>query len=145
MVSLGISQKPIVMPHYPHMLTEDIGVWSKFLKGWGYKLKEVWYDVHVGSPISTAEGPGTMVGRVAAGVSRKRIDCVARVGGGYWVVEVKPYASMLALGQALSYSRLFVSQYNPDGETIPVIVCDDYDKDLLDDFELSGVMVIQND
>ncbi|MBA7690502.1 hypothetical protein ES703_99031 [subsurface metagenome] len=137
--------KPIVMPHYPHMMAEDIAVWSKYLASPLVTIKEVWYDVHVGGAVQVAGGPGTVEARVAAGVTRKRIDCVCRVGGGYWVVEVKPFASMLALGQVLSYTRLFVQEYRPAGEVWPVIVCDAVDEDLLDEFDAAGVAVVVND
>lgn len=145
MAVLGSSQRPIVMPHYPHMMSEDVEVWSKFLALWGDKLKEVWYDVHVGASNVHNLSVDPLVKSIAAGVTRKRIDVICKVGGGYWVIEVKPFASMLALGQVVSYTGLFVREYEPDGETIPVIVCDSYDDDLLDEFEELGVVVIQND
>lgn len=125
------------------MLTEDTEVWSEYLKQPIIPIKEVWYDLHVGRATQVAGGPGTIEARVAAGVSRKRIDAVCRIGGGYWVVEVKPTGSMLALGQVVSYHRLFVQEYRPDGETWPVIVCYEADKDLIGGFEALGVAVIE--
>ena len=137
--------KPIVMPHYPHMMAEDIDVWSKYLRDPLVPIREVWYDVHVGGAIALPEGAGAIEQQVALGVSRKRIDVVAGVGGGFWVVEVKPLASMLALGQVLSYTRLFKQEFAPVGEVWPVIVCDAVDEDLLDEFDAAGVAVIVND
>lgn len=142
MVTLGPSMKPVVMPSYPHMMAMDIEVWSKYLADPVVLIKEVWYDVHVGKAVEVAGGPAELLPRIAAGLTRKRIDVIAAVGGGYWVVEVKPYAGMLALGQVVSYARLFVSEYRPDGETFPVIICENADPDLLDDFEAAGVLVI---
>jgi len=140
--ALGLGQKPIVMPSYPHMMAEDTDVWSKYLADPVVPIKEVWYDVHVGGAVEVPGGPESLEGRIAAGITRKRIDVVCRVGGGYWVVEVKPYGSMLALGQVLSYSRLFAADYRPDGEVIPVVVCLNADPDLIDEFETAGVLVI---
>lgn len=134
--------KPVVMPSYPHMMAMDIEVWSKYLADPVTPIKEVWYDLHVGGPVPVAGEPDEVLPRIAAGISRKRIDVVCRIGGGYWVVEVKPYGSMLALGQVLSYRRLFTQEYRPDGEVIPVVVCLNVDPDLLDDFEAAGVLVI---
>lgn len=145
MSDLGVSQKPIVMPSYPHMLAEDTAVWSRYLSSPIVPIKEVWYDVHVGKPVGVGAGSAEMDRRIAAGISRKRIDCVCRVGGGFWVVEIKPFASMLALGQVLCYTRLFIGDYEPKGEVWPVIVCDSADDDLLDEFEGSGVIVISNE
>ena len=141
---LGKSQKPIVMPHYPHMLAEDTEVWSRYLADPIVPITEVWYDVHVGQGMLLPVGAGDIDRRIAAGVSRKRIDAVCRIGGGFWVVEIKPLASMLALGQVLSYLRLFLDEYEVTGEVWPVIVCDRADEDLIGEFEELGVLVIAN-
>ncbi len=143
MPALGLGQKPIVMPSYPHMMAEDTAVWSRYLADPIAPIKEVWYDVHVGRGMSLPVGAPDIDKRIAAGISRKRIDAVASVGGGYWVVEVKPFGSMLALGQALSYTRLFIEEYRPDGEVWPVVVCYSVDPDLIDEFEAAGVAVIE--
>lgn len=142
MVDLGHGQKPIVMPSYPHMLTEDTEVWSAYLADPVAPIERVWYDVHVGQGVPLPVGASGIEQRIAAGITRKRIDVVCRIGGGYWVVEIKPFASMLALGQVISYSSLFVRDYEPDGEVWPVVVCNEVDDDLVDDFEAAGVAVI---
>lgn len=134
--------KSVVQSFYPHMMALDIEVWSKYLAAPVVPIKEVWYDVHVGGAVEVSGGSDEILHRVAAGVTRKRIDVVCRVGGGYWVVEVKPFGSMLALGQILSYTRLFVQEYRPDGEVIPVVVCSSVDLDLIDEFGDVGVLLI---
>ena len=145
MVDLGPGRKPIIMPHYPHFLTEDTAVWTKFLKTDSFRVKEVWYDVRVGQSMFLPVGASDVERRIADGISRKRIDVVCKVGGGFWVVEIKPFANMVALGQALSYSRLFAAEYIVDGDIIPVIICDTYDEDLVDEFDELGVIVLKND
>lgn len=132
------------MPTYPHMLAEDTAVWSKYLASPLVPIKELWYDVHVGMGIPLPAEASDMDRRIAAGISRKRIDVVCRVGGGFWVVEVKPRANMVALGQVLTYSRLFALEYSPRGEVWPVIVCDSADEDLVAQFDELGVAVIVN-
>ena len=127
------------------MLAEDNAVWTKFLQTDGFRLKEVWYDVRVGQPVPLPADASDMDRRIAAGLTRKRIDVVCSVGGGLWVVEVKPYASMLAVGQVISYARLFALTYTVTGELIPVIVCDSFDEDLVDEFDELGVLVLMND
>jgi len=145
LADLGEGYKPVIRPHYPHMLTEDNSVWTKFLTTDADRIKELWYDVRVGLPVFLEVGASDREKRIAAGLTRKRIDVVCSVGGGYWVVEIKPYASMLAVGQVISYSRLFALEYAPGGQIIPVIVCDAYDEDLVDEFDELGVLVLQND
>lgn len=137
--------KPVIRPHYPHMLHEDNSVWTRFLTTDAERIKQVWYDVRVGQPVVLEPDATDIDRRIAAGLTRKRIDAVCSVGGGFWVVEIKPYASMLAVGQVLSYSRLFALEYAPGGQVIPVIVCDSYDEDLVDEFDELGILVLQND
>jgi len=137
--------KAIVRPHYPHMMVEDTTVWTKFLKSGFVEIKEVWYDVRVGQAVLLAVGASDSEQRIAAGLTRKRIDAVCSVGGGIWVVEVKPYANMYAVGQIIAYVRLFANEYYTPGQIIPVIVCDNYDEDLLDEFDELGVLVLKND
>lgn len=145
MADLGKGYRPDIRPHYPHFLREDTLVWTKFLQTDAHRLKEVWYDVKVGLPVFPGVGATDLERRIAAGVTRKRIDVVCHVAGGYWVVEVKPRASMLAVGQVISYVRMFNLEYAPGGQVIPVIVCDSYDQDLVDEFDELGVLVLQND
>jgi len=142
---LGPGQKPLTRPHYPHFLFEDTGVWTRFLQTDAFRIKEVWYDVRVGLPVLLPVDASDIEQRVARGVTRKRIDVVCSVGGGFWVVEIKPYASMLAIGQVISYTRLFRLQYSTEGQIVPVIVCDAFDEDLVDEFDELGVLVLQND
>lgn len=143
MAELGTSQKPIVMPSYPHMLAEDTAVWSQYLADPVHPIREVWYDVHVGQGMLLPVGASDLDKRISRGISRKRIDVVAAVGGGYWVIEIKPFAGMVALGQVLSYTRLFIAEYRPVEDVLPVIVCDHVDEDLVDEFEADGVLVIE--
>lgn len=145
MVGLGPGQKPVVRPHYPHFMVEDTGVWTKFLETDAFRLKEVWYDVRVGLPVLIAVGASDIEQRIAAGLTRKRIDVVAKVGGGVWVIEVKPYASMYAVGQVMTYVRLFAREYTVPGQVWPVIICNEYDEDLVDEFDELGVLVLKNE
>lgn len=144
MVSLGTGQLAIVMPHYPHMMREDTEVWSKFLASGFIQIREVWYDVRVGQSILLGLEADDVDKRIAQGLTRKRIDVVCSVGGGIWVVEVKPKANMYAVGQVITYARLFALEYSVKGQIIPVIVCDEYDVDLVDEFDEFGVLVLKN-
>lgn len=126
------------------MLTEDIDVWTEYLKAPIVPIERVWYDVHVGGIPPRLSITSERDRRMADGIYRKRIDVVAAVGGGYWVVELKPLGSMLALGQILAYSRLFRDEYAVPGEVWPVVICHHVDPDLLDDYELAGVAVIES-
>lgn len=144
MALLGLGQLAVIMPQYPHMLWQDRGVWTRFLETERHRIKRVWYDVHVGESVDTGSDGDELLRRISRGITRKRIDVVARVGGGYWVIEVKPFGGMVALGQVLTYSRLFEREYSVDGAVVPVVVCDRVDPDVMPDFEAASVGVFQN-
>lgn len=133
------------MPHYPHMLAEDTAVWTKFLESKFIDIKEVWYDVHIGQPVIVDDDSDSLANRIARGLTRKRIDVVAAVGGGFWIIEIKPYVNMYAVGQVLTYTRLFRKEYAVAGPVVSVLLADGYDEDLLDEFDEFGILVIVND
>lgn len=137
---LGDGQKPIVMPHYPHMLRADRVVWTAFLEAKVVSIDEVWYDVHVGSGVPLGPDASPMERKIRDGLTRKRIDVICRLGETFWVVEVKPRANMLAVGQILTYVRLFSVGFAMVEEVVPVIVCEEVDQDLFYELEEFGVM-----
>lgn len=124
-------------------MASDVEVWSEFLKAPPVKIEGVWYDVHVGKQIESLRPGDELEKKIAAALTRKRIDCVIRTPAAYWVVEVKPFAGYLALGQVLNYARLFATEYQTDREVLAVCVCNEADADVIDDFERMGAVLIQ--
>lgn len=145
MAVLGTSQRPVIMPTYPHFLAADTEVWTRYLRDPIVPIKEVWYDVHVGGAVTLPAASDEMDRRIAAGVSRKRIDVVAKIGAGFWIIEVKPVAGMTAVGQIIIYTRLFFREFQVTGEVFPVIIADEIDQDVTPEIDSLGVVVIVND
>jgi hypothetical protein len=141
--TLGHSQKPVVMPHYPHMLPKDRRIWTRFLESGIVIIDEVWYDIHVGRGVDIPETANEMTRAIRDAITRKRIDVVARIGEEYWVIEVKPRADMYALGQVQTYVRLFTAEFRVFQQTQPVIICDEVDEDVVYLFEEFDVKVFQ--
>jgi hypothetical protein len=124
---------------------EDVRVWTRYLQQRASSLEEVWYDLHVGTPMSVPAGMDESMQRVADAVSRKRIDVVARVGTGFWIIEVKPVCNTEALGQAINYVTLFRKEYPGPEALIPVVVCEQVEVDVIDTSDLLGVLVFAID
>ena len=61
----------------------------------------------------------------------KRPDLIADVDGQLWAVELKPYASYVALGQAIMYAVLATIKTDPPRPVISWILTDLADPDLL--------------
>lgn len=143
MADLGTGQKSIVMSSYPHMLPADAVIWTRYLRKPVVPMLRVWYDLHVGKPVEAAIDQPEYIRLVAFGVSRKRIDVVAKVKAGWWVIEVKPVAGPVALGQVVNYSRLFRTEYKKPGEILSVVICETVDPDSQPDYEAAGVGLIR--
>jgi len=126
------------------MMGEDTRVWTRFLESGDIVLQEVWYDVHVGAMVKGDWADDSVTARIAAGLTRKRIDVVALMDGRYWIIEVKPIAMHFAIGQVLVYESLFVREFEPERETWPVIVCDHVDADVIPECKRLGVVVVAN-
>ncbi|GAI77685.1 unnamed protein product, partial [marine sediment metagenome] len=109
--SLGPGLSPKVLKRYEHMMREDYATWTTFLQSREMFLDEVWYDVHVGQAMAVPEGSPVYMEAHAAAVSRKRIDVVGRTAKEFWIIEVKPYANMQAIGQVLIYEDLFCREF----------------------------------
>lgn len=135
--------KANVMANYPHMMAEDRDLWTKLLKEKDFEIDKVWYDVHCGLGLPVPGGSGSMQYKIAQGVTRKRIDVICTVKNEIWIVEIKPHVNMKALGQIITYKRLFEAEYSTTSKIIPVILCWTIDPDIepiLMDF---GVRVLQ--
>jgi hypothetical protein len=139
MAALGPPDKPEIRRWYPHMLAEDAIVWTAWLLQNAHRLTGVWYDVHVGTAVQPPADLGPIALQVAAAVSRKRIDVVAKTPAELWVIELKPYGNYTALGQALVYSRLFALENPGSLPIVPMVICFEVDPDLPDDFTRYGV------
>lgn len=136
---LGPPHIPAIATSYPHLLSEDTIVWTRWLTHNIHRISGVWYDVHVGQAVSLPPETLAAIQIDALTISRKRIDVVARAGPEIWVIELKPYANYTSLGQALAYSRLFAQEYNAGGPVVPLVICCEVDPDLIDDYQRLGV------
>jgi len=143
MNGLGDGFPGTVRTSYPHMLAEDRVIWTRFLERYGGEVTRCWYDVHVGRAVPLPPEVGPEYLAVVEGVTKKRIDAVVLWRGRYCVVEVKPYAGFTALGQALAYTRLFRVEFATVREVVAMVVCGKVDVDLVDDFALHNVEVVQ--
>jgi len=129
------------MRKYPHMMPSDHQTWSRALELLSGRMRRVWYDVHVGQAVEVPAGAPDYLHRVAAGVTRKRIDVVADLGAGLWVIEVKSWGSHQAIGQARLYYDLFVKEFEVGVPVYGVVVCDQVDPDIVATAQGMGVQL----
>lgn len=143
MVSLGPSEKPVVKSRYLHLMPEDRAIWQKFILNGEFLPDEVWYDVRVGRGIELSSGQPEWMHKFAEYSYKKRIDVVGKIGQDYLIIECKPYAGIVALGQIIFYSLTFLAEFEPRGNVIPVIITDSADPDCVSILADLGCLVFE--
>lgn len=97
---------------YPHMKPADVEIWEQFIRAKRDFFDRVDYDFHVGDGAAfLPTGEDTPEGRENKLYQRK-IDVVGYRDGQVWLVEVKPMADTEALGQILTYQKLYLKSKN---------------------------------
>lgn len=134
-------QQPTVMVRYPHMLEMDAAVWTAHLQELAPAYDAVAYDVHVGTPVALPESATEIERKISDGVTRKRIDAVARSGSRIYVIEVKPLGNHQAVGQALLYTELFRREILGGENAEGMIVCAEHDPDIASLAAKNGILI----
>ena len=128
---------------YPHMAKRDAEVWSRFLAAHSTEFDGFAYDVAVGGvqlvgeAISATERAGWQYNTAL------KIDVCGFKPGAVWVIEVKPYATVSAIGGAIAYTLVLRREKVFDGELLPTIVCSYCQLDVRWAAEQLGVQVFE--
>lgn len=114
---------------YPHLLPEEAEVWTRFLVGDPDYFELVQYDVHVGKGAEVDEGWSEEMKRMAAAITRKRIDVVGERLGETWLVDVKDRAGLAAIGSMLGYEALWRADNPERAKPRLCVICARTDRD----------------
>lgn len=106
-------QPPAVTGRYQHLMKRDLAVWERWLTQYGSEFDAVAYDVAVGGTAPNLEGISDDDRRGWMYTTALKIDALARDDTGVWIIEVKPSASVSAIGAAVSYP-LVLARDEPD-------------------------------
>jgi len=109
---------------YPHMFPLDIAIWERFITSDGGAFLGFDYDVKVGSGTKPIKGLGRNYERMQRILSKYRIDVVGYKPDSIWIIETKPEAGTIAIGQIEAYTRLYQRDFNPTKTIIGCIVTD---------------------
>lgn len=115
---------PEKLLRYPHMFPLDIAIWERFLDEKASQYQSFWYDWKVGTGTEPAEHFSDGFKKMVQDLSRYRIDVIGVFPGGVEVFEVKPNASMGAIGQVQGYVALLREEHPELGEIVPALVTD---------------------
>jgi len=131
-----------LLAKYPHLTPHDTGVWSLFIDHNPHAFTTVYYDVRVGSG---AAPPDTQPDDWTAdyqSLTQKRIDAVAIGATGLYIIELKPRAGAIALGQVRVYEDLFHESFPQITDTHPTLICYNTDPDIARLAKSLGVLIL---
>lgn len=126
----------------PHMLQEDVPVWTKFIDKYSAYFKAIYYDVLVGGPSISAEEEKEPMKWMWRYNNSKRLDAVALLDKEVWIIEVASRPGLRAVGQLMTYVALW-QEDDPLGLLEkPVLVCEHIDTDLIASAAKYGIQTI---
>lgn len=121
---------PILLSRYPHMFPLDIAIWERFIVSEYNDFSGFSYDVKVGSGTEPIEGLGSEYERMQRILSKYRIDVVGHKDGRTYIIEVKPEAGTIAVGEIETYTNLYARDFGTAEPIVGMIVTDRYLPDM---------------
>lgn len=109
-------------PKYPHLLPPDIQVWDAYLAEHPLDQHQIAYDVRVGTPPPVNTDLPAKYKAMAWDLTMKRIDAVLFLKHEIVIVEITHTCGFTALGQILSYPKLYQDTYFPNLPVNPLLV-----------------------
>ena len=106
------------------MFPLDIAIWERFLDLHGAEYDGFDYDIKVGTGSVPVPGTPKNYARMQQVLSKYRIDAVGHKNGRREIIEVKPEASTVAVGQIITYVDLYNRDFAPVEPLQGVIVTD---------------------
>jgi hypothetical protein len=89
---------------YPHMSKHDRALWTRFLEGHAVRFLGFYYDVAMGGADLAGFNLPEPEALGARYNTALKIDAVGITETEAWIIEVRPEATVSALGAALAYS-----------------------------------------
>jgi hypothetical protein len=127
--------EPLILPptfrgRYPHMAKRDNVVWERFLTGYAESFLGFAYDVAVGGRPLALPGLDEASRLGWQYNTALKIDAVGFTAAQAWIIEVRPDATVSALGAALTYTMVAERDAVFRFKLLPVIVCETIQPDV---------------
>jgi hypothetical protein len=119
-----------LLAKYPHMKPEDIAVWERFIRAYPNLYVTCDYDVPCGQ--GAPQNPEHPENIQADGkiLTQKKIDVIGYSNDATYIIEVKPIADARALGQILTYEKLYMADHPELTRVEKMIVCGEIEREL---------------
>jgi hypothetical protein len=122
---------PALLGGYPNMQRRDALIWEAFLRTVPVGLERVAYNVALGGVAPNDPTASEAMLRGFAYSTASKPDVVCDFGAVWWVCEVKPSATLGAVGQALGYTLMAEREALTELPMLPTIITDAAAPDLI--------------
>lgn len=102
----------------------DVAIWERFIDKFPDFFDSVDYDVNIGEGADFDTTITERTGKTANALYKKKVDVVGYKENEIWLVEVKPLASTLAVGQVSIYDEIYRSEKNPAEKVVNAVLTD---------------------
>ena len=117
------------LTNYSRLSREDSAIWEEYISRFPNRKWQMDYDVKVGLGRQTLDDIPPKLKKDWYDLTRKRIDAVAWAPDKIFIIELKPKASLSAIGQVLGYSELWEDIHDNSRLVKPMIICRSSDPD----------------
>lgn len=127
--------------NYPHFAKRDAPVWARFLALYGNRYAGFAYDVALGGATLPAVGapePERLGWQYSTAL---KVDACGQAEDGVWLFEVRPEATVSALGAVLSYTLIAERDSVFSGTLVSAVVCESMQGDVKWCCDRLGVVV----
>jgi hypothetical protein len=114
---------PEQQAHYPHMAKRDVEVWVDFVAAHGAEYVAFSYDVAFGGQSLELPGETPQSLRAWQYTTALKVDAIGWQANQVWIIEVRPDATVSALGAALCYTLVAKREGLTELPMVPAIVC----------------------
>jgi len=115
---------PVLIGAYPNMARRDALIWEAYLRTEPLGLVRVAYNVSMAGVVPNQPDHSEAMLQGFAYSTGAKPDVILDFGAQWWVAEVKPSATLGAVGQALGYALLAEREALFDGDLLPTIITD---------------------
>jgi len=133
---------PTQLAKYPHLSPADQAIWHPFIAENPLGFETVAYDVHVGEGADLADIELNSFAQDFKLLTQKRIDAVGYTTSTIYIIEIKPTASIIALGQAIVYTQMYRRTYRPSAALQPTILTNHADRDIKLAAQSNNVLIL---
>jgi hypothetical protein len=116
---------------FPHLLTEDIILWKRFLASPHNVYTTFEYDVRVGNGRDPGPDYPNNIRQMALDLSQRRIDAIGHTTDDITIIEISLNPGLTQLGQLIAYPTLYRQTFQYTGIIKTLLVAAVLQSDLL--------------